>query len=203
VAAKKTLIIDNYDSFTYNLYQYIGELGGNPVVKRNDAVTVAGIRELAPTHIIISPGPGDPADPAYFGVNREVILELSKSIPTLGVCLGHQGICFVLGGRVVRAEEIMHGKTSEITHDGTGLFAGIASPMTVMRYHSLITEKASIPAELRITALEKKSDIVMAVAHKTRPLYGVQFHPESIGTPAGKKLLSNFLNLKIQAPNIK
>ncbi len=203
MAAKKTLIIDNYDSFTYNLYQYIGELGGNPVVKRNDAVTVAGIRELAPTHIIISPGPGDPADPAYFGVNREVILELSKSIPTLGVCLGHQGICFVLGGRVVRAEEIMHGKTSEITHDGTGLFAGIASPMTVMRYHSLITEKASIPAELRITALEKKSDIVMAVAHKTRPLYGVQFHPESIGTPAGKKLLSNFLNLKIQAPNIK
>lgn len=195
--AKKTLIIDNYDSFTFNLYQYIGELGGNPVVLRNDAVTVDGIKRLAPTHIIISPGPGDPADPVYFGVNREVILHLSAVIPTLGVCLGHQGICSVLGGRVIRAREVMHGKTSEITHDGTGLFAGIQSPMTVMRYHSLIAEKASIPAELRVTAMEESDDIVMAVQHRTRPLFGVQFHPESIGTPEGKKILRNFLNVRM------
>lgn len=192
----KTLIIDNYDSFTFNLFQYVGELGGNPLVKRNDEIDLSEIEKLNPTHIIISPGPGRPDDPEYFGVNRDVILNLAPRVPTLGVCLGHQGICHVLGGKVIRAPEIMHGKTSAIQHDGRGIFRGVKNPLTGMRYHSLIAEKKSVPRELKITATEKESGIVMAVEHRKIPLFGIQFHPESIGTPEGKKILKNFLAVK-------
>lgn len=204
VPTKKTLIIDNYDSFTFNLFQYLGELKANPIVFRNDELTLEKIRELQPTHIVISPGPGRPDDPEYFGINAAVIRELVDT-PILGVCLGHQGICHAFGGRVVRASQVMHGKTSEIVHDKGfsnppkspftkgGLFRGIASPLIGMRYHSLIVERASIPREFNITATEKKSRIVMAVEHRSRPLFGIQFHPESVGTPAGKKILKNFL----------
>ncbi|MFH0776338.1 MAG: aminodeoxychorismate/anthranilate synthase component II [Patescibacteria group bacterium] len=192
MASKKTLIIDNYDSFTFNLFQYLGELGGNPVVFRNDELTLEKIRELQPSHIVISPGPGRPDDPEYFGINAAVIREL-KQIPILGVCLGHQGICYVLGSRVIRAPEVMHGKTSEIVHNQKNIFRGIENPLVGMRYHSLIAERASIPVELQITAYEKNSKIVMAVEHIKRPLFGIQFHPESVGTPSGKKILANFL----------
>ncbi len=192
----KTLIIDNYDSFTFNLFQYIGELGGNPIVKRNNEISLAEIVQLAPTHIIISPGPGRPDDPDYFGVNLEVIHQLSPKIPTLGVCLGHQGICSAFGGHIIPARQIMHGKTSEVKHDQKGLFKKIKSPLTAMRYHSLIAEKKSIPKCLKITATELKTSIVMAVQHESQPLFGIQFHPESIGTPAGKQILKNFLAVK-------
>lgn len=192
VATKKTLIIDNYDSFTFNLFQFIGELKGCPVVFRNDELSLEKIRALRPSHIVISPGPGRPDDPEYFGVNSAVIREMTDT-PILGVCLGHQGICHVLGGKVVRAAQVMHGKTSAISHNQKGLFRDIASPLTGMRYHSLIVERASLPPELTITACEEKSKIVMAVEHVARPLFGIQFHPESVGTPAGKKIIANFL----------
>lgn len=192
MVAKKTLIIDNYDSFTFNLFQYLGELGGNPVVFRNDELTLDKIREINPSHIVISPGPGRPDDPEYFGINSAVVRELKKT-PILGVCLGHQGICFVLGGKVIRAPQVMHGKTSEIIHNSKGLFKNIPSPLTAMRYHSLIAERGSLPAELEITAFEKNSQMIMAVQHETLPLFGIQFHPESIGTPTGKQILKNFL----------
>ncbi len=192
----KTLIIDNYDSFTFNLFQYIGELGGNPIVQRNDQVSLAEIAKISPTHIIISPGPGRPDDSDYFGINLEVIHQLSPKIPTLGVCLGHQGICYAFGGSVVRAPQIMHGKTSEVRHDKKGLFKGIKSPLTAMRYHSLIVDKKNMPKCLRITATEVQSGIVMAVQHEKYPLFGIQFHPESIGTPTGKQILQNFLVVK-------
>lgn len=190
--AKKTLIIDNYDSFTFNLFQFLGELKANPIVFRNDELTLEKIRELAPTHIVISPGPGRPDDPEYFGVNTAVIREMTTT-PILGVCLGHQGICHAFGAKVIRAPRVMHGKTSEIVHDKKNLFRGIKSPLVGMRYHSLIVERKSIPRELKITASEKNSKIVMAVEHISRPLFGIQFHPESIGTPSGKRILGNFL----------
>jgi anthranilate synthase/aminodeoxychorismate synthase-like glutamine amidotransferase len=192
VAPKKTLIIDNYDSFTFNLFQYLGELRGNPVVFRNDELTVEKIREFAPTHIVISPGPGRPDDPEYFGVNSAVIREFVTT-PVLGVCLGHQGICYSFGAKIIRAPKILHGKTSQIVHDGKNLFRGVELPLVGMRYHSLIADRKTIPSELKITASEKNSKIVMAVEHISRPLFGIQFHPESIGTPAGKKILANFL----------
>jgi len=192
VVLKKTLIIDNYDSFTFNLFQFLGELGANPIVFRNDELTLAKIRQIRPSHIVISPGPGRPDDPEYFGINLKIIREFATT-PILGVCLGHQGICYSFGGKIVRASAVMHGKTSEIIHDKKGLFRGIQSPLVGMRYHSLIVERASIPPELKITAFEKKSKIVMAVEHISRPLFGIQFHPESIGTPTGKKILANFL----------
>lgn len=192
MATKKTLIIDNYDSFTFNLFQFLGELGGQPVVFRNDELSLEKIRALHPSHIVISPGPGRPDDPEYFGVNSAVIREMTTT-PILGVCLGHQGICHVLGGKVVRAPQVMHGKTSEIIHDQKSLFRGIENPLIGMRYHSLIVERESLPLELKITAFEKQSKIVMAVEHVTRPLFGIQFHPESVGTPSGKKILANFL----------
>jgi len=195
VVSKKTLIIDNYDSFTFNLFQMLGELGANPIVRRNDELSLSEIKKLKPSHIVISPGPGVPSDAKYFGINSEVIKKLTN-IPILGICLGHQGICHVLGGKVVRAPEIRHGKTSQISHDKKGLFQGISSPLEGMRYHSLIAERKSIPSELKISAEEKKSKIVMAVQHKERPLFGIQFHPESVGTPTGKKILGNFLKSK-------
>jgi anthranilate synthase/aminodeoxychorismate synthase-like glutamine amidotransferase len=187
------LVIDNYDSFTYNLVQYLGELGADVVVRRNDAVSVEEIGELAPSAIVLSPGPCTPKE---AGVTVEAIRRWGSSIPILGVCLGHQAIGEAYGGEVVRAERVMHGKTSQVCHDGTGIFAGLPSPMEVMRYHSLIVERESIPESLEITAVSQDDPSeVHAVKHREHPVYGVQFHPESVMTPQGKALLSNFLEL--------
>lgn len=191
----KTVVIDNYDSFVFNLVQYIGEFDGNPVVFRNDEISLEKIAEINPTHILISPGPGHPADPAYFGICSEVIKKFGQKTPILGVCLGHQGITTTFGGDVIKAPEIMHGKTSEISHTGEGVFSGLSSPLVGMRYHSLISDPESFPENLEITA--KTSDgIIMGLKHKTFPIYGVQFHPESIGSPDGKKMIQNFLEMK-------
>ena len=188
----RVLIIDNYDSFTFNLYQYLGELDERPLVFRNDKITVAEIALLRPDRIILSPGPGNPQDPAYFGVCREVILELGPKVPLLGVCLGHQGICAAFGGRVVQAPQVMHGKTSPIFHDSSDLFAGLPQPFEAMRYHSLVAEPSSLPHCLAVTA-RTSDEIIMAVKHKVHPIFGVQFHPESIGTPQGRRLVENFI----------
>ncbi|HXD50049.1 MAG TPA: aminodeoxychorismate/anthranilate synthase component II [Gemmatimonadaceae bacterium] len=187
------LVIDNYDSFTYNLVQYLGELGAEATVRRNDAITVDEIGRLAPSAIVVSPGPCTPSE---AGVTVDAIRRWGPSIPTLGVCLGHQAIGQAYGGAVVRADRVMHGKTSEICHDGTGIFAGLPSPMTVMRYHSLIVDRGSMPESLEIVAVAKDDPTeVHAVRHREHPVYGVQFHPESIMTPQGKALLQNFLEL--------
>jgi len=191
----QTLIIDNYDSFTYNLFQYVGELGGNPVVYRNDRITVEQIHELAPDRIIVSPGPGNPTDPAYFGVCKAAIIELGPTIPLLGVCLGLQGIVAVFGGEIVQAPCIMHGKTSMIKHTGQGVFFTIPSPFEAMRYHSLIGKKETLPPCLSITATTVEDGLIMGVQHTEFPIYGIQFHPESIGTLEGKAILKNFLFL--------
>ena len=187
------LMIDNYDSFTYNLVQYLGELGAEVVVRRNDAIGVDEIGELAPSAIVLSPGPCTPKE---AGVSVEAIRHWGSSIPILGVCLGHQAIGEAYGGDVVRAERVMHGKTSQITHDGTGIFAGLPSPMQVMRYHSLIVERRTMPEALEIVAVASDDPTeVHAVKHREHPVYGVQFHPESVMTPQGKALLENFLEL--------
>ena len=187
------LLIDNYDSFTYNLVQHLGELGAEVVVRRNDAVTVEEIGALGPSAIVLSPGP---CAPAQAGVTVDAIRRWGPHIPTLGVCLGHQAIGEAYGGRVVRAARAMHGKTSTITHDGTGLFAGLASPLPVMRYHSLVVDDGSMPAELRVVASATDDPAeVHAVQHRVHPVYGVQFHPESVLTPDGKAMLKNFLSL--------
>ena len=187
------LIIDNYDSFTYNLVQYLGELGAEIVVRRNDAIGVAEIGDLAPSAIVLSPGPCTQKE---AGVSVEAIRRWGASIPILGVCLGHQAIGEAYGGEVVRAERVMHGKTSQIRHDGSGIFAGLPSPMQVMRYHSLIVERESMPRSLEIVAVATDDPTeVHAVKHREHPVYGVQFHPESVMTPEGKALLRNFLEL--------
>ena len=187
------LIIDNYDSFTYNLVQYLGELGAEIVVRRNDAIGVAEIGELAPSAIVLSPGPCTPKE---AGVSVEAIRRWGAAIPILGVCLGHQAIGEAYGGEVVRAERVMHGKTSQIRHDGSGIFAGLPSPMQVMRYHSLIVERDTMPQSLEIVAVATDDPTeVHAVKHREHPVYGVQFHPESVMTPEGKALLRNFLEL--------
>jgi anthranilate synthase component II len=187
------LVIDNYDSFTYNLVQYLGELGAEVVVRRNDAISVDEIDDLAPAAIVLSPGPCTPKE---AGVTVDTIRRWGSSIPILGVCLGHQAIGEAYGGEVVRAERVMHGKTSQVCHDGTGIFAGLPSPMEVMRYHSLIVERTSIPQSLEITAVSQNDPSeVHAVKHREHPVYGVQFHPESVMTPQGKALLGNFLEL--------
>jgi len=189
------LIIDNYDSFTYNLYQQVGRISGKaPIVCRNDAVTLDAVREMAPDHIIISPGPGHPDNERDFGVCREVITQLSQQTPTLGVCLGHQGIIAHLGGAVISAPTIVHGKIDEVKHDGANLFRGLETPLKVMRYHSLMGERSSLPESLSISA-ETEDGIIMAVAHQEWPLFGLQFHPESIGTPLGDHLIRNFVAL--------
>jgi len=187
------LVIDNYDSFTYNLVQYLGELGAEVVVHRNDAITIEEISAMAPTAMVLSPGP---CAPAQAGITVEAIRALSDHIPTLGVCLGHQAIGEAYGGRVVRAARAVHGKTSRIAHDGSGLFAGLPSPLEVGRYHSLVVERASLPAELQVaaTSVDDPSEI-HALRHETHPVWGVQFHPESVLTQNGKQLLRNFLNL--------
>ena len=191
------LIIDNYDSFVYNLYQYFGDLGQEAMVKRNDKITMDEIRKIAPGRIVLSPGPGHPDNPADFGVCAEILAEAKagrmNNTPILGVCLGHQGIISHFGGKVGKAKKPMHGKTSEIMHDGKGIFNGIGNPLRVMRYHSLIGTE--IPDCLEITARSADDNAVMAIQHKTLKIYGVQFHPESIMTNEGKKILENFLRV--------
>jgi anthranilate synthase component 2 len=187
------LVIDNYDSFTYNLVQYLGELGADIVVRRNDAVSVDEIGELRPTAIVVSPGP---CAPSQAGVTVPLIQRWGSSIPLLGVCLGHQAIGEAYGGRVVRASRVMHGKSSTVQHDGTGLFEGLPSPLPVMRYHSLIVERESLPAELEVVAVSTEDPTeIHALRHRSHPVWGVQFHPESILTTGGKTLLRNFLSL--------
>jgi anthranilate synthase/aminodeoxychorismate synthase-like glutamine amidotransferase len=184
-------ILDNYDSFTYNLVQYFGELGCESVVRRNDQISVDEIAELKPAHICISPGPGRPAE---AGVSNEVVRRFAPSVPLLGVCLGHQCIAEAFGGQVVRAKRLMHGKTSEIHHDGLGVFAGLPNPFLATRYHSLIVAPEEFPPELEISAKTGEGEI-MGLHHRDFPLHGVQFHPESILTVEGKSLLANFLAL--------
>ena len=189
------LMIDNYDSFTYNLVQYLGELGEDVRVARNDELSVEQIRKLNPAHIVISPGPGTP-DQA--GVSLELIAKLGGQFPILGVCLGHQSIGQVFGGRVIRAQRIMHGKTSPIHHGGNGVFAGLPNPFQATRYHSLIVEKSTLPRELEISAWTQDEhgnvDEIMGLRHRSLAIEGVQFHPESILTQHGRDLLRNFLH---------
>jgi anthranilate synthase component II len=187
------LVIDNYDSFTYNLVQYLGELGADPIVHRNDAIGVEEIGRLAPSAIVLSPGP---CTPRQAGITLDVIRRWGSTIPMLGVCLGHQAIGEAYGGEVIRADRVMHGKTSMIEHSGTGVFSGLPSPLEVMRYHSLIVERDSLPDcfEIVAVALDDRSE-VHAVKHREHPVYGVQFHPESVMTQHGKDLLKNFLEL--------
>ncbi|MCY6355685.1 anthranilate synthase component II [Clostridium sp. ZS2-4] len=189
------VIIDNYDSFTYNLYQYVGEINPEVKVFRNDEVTIEKLKQMDIDHIIISPGPGFPKD---SGISKEVIKTFGKDIPTLGVCLGHQCIGEVFGGWIVHAKEMVHGKTSMITHNEMDLFKGLENPLRVTRYHSLVVERHSIDDELIITA-ESSDGEIMGLKHKNYPIFGVQFHPESIATQNGKELLKNFLNYKKEA----
>jgi len=185
------LLIDNYDSFTYNLAQIFGELGADVVVKRNDEVALRDIQTLRPARICISPGPGRPRD---AGISRDVIREFGAQIPLLGVCLGHQCIGEVFGGEIVRAPKLMHGKTSAISHKGTGVFENLAKPFEATRYHSLVVQRETLPQSLAITA-ESDDGQIMGLQHREFPIHGVQFHPESILTGEGRKLLANFLRL--------
>ncbi|HEU4989125.1 MAG TPA: aminodeoxychorismate/anthranilate synthase component II [Gemmatimonadaceae bacterium] len=187
------LVIDNYDSFTYNLVQYLGELGADLVVRRNDALTVDDVGRLHPSAIILSPGP---CAPAQAGITVETVRRWGPTVPILGVCLGHQAIGEAYGGKVVRASHVMHGKTSAVVHQGTGVFAGLPSPFEVMRYHSLVVEAASLPATLEVVARSADDPTeIQAVRHREHPVFGVQFHPESIKTEHGKEILANFLEL--------
>jgi len=183
------LVIDNYDSFTYNLVQYLGELGQEVRVVRNDEIAVGEIAGLGPSHIVISPGPCTPNE---AGISLDVIKTYAGKIPILGVCLGHQSIGQAFGGKIVRAARVMHGKTSQIHHDGKGVFSGLPNPFEATRYHSLLIERASVPESLEVTA-RTAEDEIMAVRHRTLPVEGVQFHPESFLTTAGKDLLRNFI----------
>ncbi|HEX2572606.1 MAG TPA: aminodeoxychorismate/anthranilate synthase component II [Polyangia bacterium] len=183
------LLIDNYDSFTYNLAQYLTELGAEVRVVRNDALTIDEIMGLRPTHLVISPGPGTPDE---AGISLAAIRQLAGKLPILGVCLGHQAIGQAFGGRVVRAPRVMHGKTSEVLHEGRGVFRDLPSPLVATRYHSLVVEPETLPACLLVTARTDRGEI-MGLEHRELPVFGVQFHPESIMTPDGKRLLGNFL----------
>ncbi len=185
------LVIDNYDSFTYNLVQYLGELGSKPEVRRNDQVTVEEINQMAPERIVISPGPKTPNE---AGICLEVIKVFSGRVPILGVCLGHQSIGQAFGGKVIRAPELMHGKTSQISHDGKTIFTGLPNPFPATRYHSLIVERSSLPDCLEISATTADG-LIMGLRHKQMKVEGVQFHPESVLTEAGKELLGNFLKI--------
>jgi anthranilate synthase/aminodeoxychorismate synthase-like glutamine amidotransferase len=184
------LVIDNYDSFTYNLVQLIAGLGAEPVVRMNDEITVQEVREMAPSHIVISPGPCSPAE---AGISVAVIERLGSRIPILGVCLGHQAIAAAHGARIVRAQRPVHGKVAPVRHDGTGVFAGLPTPLHVTRYHSLIVEPASLPDSLVACAWSEGDDEIQGLRHATHPLWGVQFHPESIASEGGQQLISNFL----------
>jgi len=186
------LIIDNYDSFTYNLVQYLGSLKAETKVFRNDALTVDRIRKMKPQKIVISPGPGRPED---AGISVDIIKELGPDIPILGVCLGHQAIGYVFGGKIIGAKRLMHGKTSMIKHNGQGIFANLPNPFEATRYHSLAIDSQHVPGDLDITAKSSDDGEIMGVQHKTYPIYGVQFHPESILTKQGINILKNFLQL--------
>ncbi len=190
----KVLVIDNYDSFVYNLVQYLGELGGEPIVYRNDQITLQQAMALNPERIVISPGPGTPEEPHYFGVCSAILQKMSCKIPTLGVCLGNQGIIYAFGGKIVQARRLMHGKTSRIRHNGMGVFEGVKNPFTATRYHSLVGDRSSIPSCLEITAESMDDSEVMGVRHTTYPITGLQFHPESILCEDGKKIIKNFLD---------
>ena len=190
------LVIDNYDSFTYNLVQYLGELGVEMKISRNDEIEIGQIRRLNPERILISPGPCSPRE---SGLSNDIIKTFGPTTPTLGVCLGHQCVGHVFGGEVVRAERLMHGKTSQIYHDGDPLFAGMPNPFTATRYHSLIIKRDTMPDTLQIIAETRPEAEVMAIRHKQYPIWGVQFHPESILTQEGKRILQNFLTLSASA----
>jgi anthranilate synthase/aminodeoxychorismate synthase-like glutamine amidotransferase len=188
-------VLDNYDSFTYNLVQYLGELGARVEVRRNDQLTVEDVEALRPERILISPGPCTPSD---AGISVDLIRRFAGKVPVLGVCLGHQALGEAFGGKVVRAKQLMHGKTSKVEHDGKTVFRGLSSPMTATRYHSLIVSENSLPAELEVSAHTVESDgtrVIMGLRHRKFPLEGVQFHPESVLTNEGKKLVENFLGL--------
>ncbi len=189
----KVLMIDNYDSFVYNLVQYIGELGVEVSVFRNDQITLKQVQEINPDRVVISPGPGNPEDEKYFGVCRAILQTVSPNVPTLGVCLGHQGIVSAYGGRVIYAKRLMHGKTSRIKHDGIGIFRGVENPFTATRYHSLAGDQNTLPACLEISAVSVDDGEVMGVRHRKYPIDGVQFHPESILCEDGKLIIRNFL----------
>jgi len=190
----KVLVIDNYDSFVYNLAQYLGELGAKPMVYRNDQIRIKKALRLKPDRIVISPGPGTPEEPRYFGVCSQILKQISPKIPTLGVCLGHQGIVWTFGGRISRAKRIMHGKTSRIKHDGEGIFRGVRNPIQATRYHSLVVDGATLPSCFKVTAIALDDSEIMGVRHRLYPIEGVQFHPESIITECGKDILKNFLD---------
>ena len=185
----RMLLIDNYDSFTYNLVQAFAAMGAEVLVYRNDAITIDESRKLKPTHLVISPGPGRPDD---AGVSLDMIGAHAGKVPILGVCLGHQSIVQQLGGRIVRADRLMHGKTSMVTHDGKTIYAGLSNPFEVGRYHSLCAEEATLPDDLEITAQTDRGEI-MGVRHRSLPIEGVQFHPESVLTPEGDRLMANFM----------
>jgi anthranilate synthase component 2 len=189
----RVLVVDNYDSFTYNLVQELAELGADVTAVRNDAWTLDQVREFAPEGVVISPGPGTPERPSDIGISNDLIRELGATTPILGVCLGHQCIGYVFGGRIARAPELVHGKTSLIYHRGEGILDGLAIPFEATRYHSLVVERSSLPHELKVTA-ETADELVMAVRHRTLPIEGVQFHPESVLTAEGMRILRNFLN---------
>ncbi len=189
-------VLDNYDSFTYNLVQYVGELGAEPVVRRNDRVTVQEVLDSEPAGVIISPGPGVPRD---AGISVELVTALAqRGVPLLGVCLGHQAIGEAFGGRIVPAERIMHGKTSEVSHHHAGVLRDLPTPFTAMRYHSLVVDRSSMPPDLQITAWtleDDRGEEIMGLQHQALPIYGVQFHPESVGTPVGYQIVQNFLDM--------
>ncbi len=188
-------VLDNYDSFTYNLVQYLGELGATPVVARNDEVSVEDVRRMAPEALVISPGPGVPCD---AGISVPLVRALTGACPILGVCLGHQALAEAFGGRIVGAARLMHGKTSPVAHRGRGIFSGLPSPLIAMRYHSLVVDPTCVPDELEVTAWtgdRPEGEEIMGLHHRELPLFGVQFHPESIGTREGKGVLANFLAL--------
>ncbi len=189
----RVLVIDNYDSFVYNLVQYIGELGGETIVYRNDQINLKQALNLKPDRIVISPGPGTPEERRYFGTCSSILRQLSPKIPTLGVCLGHQGIIHTFGGRILPAKNLMHGKTSLIKHDEKGVFEGVSNPFTATRYHSLVGDRRFFPSCLRITAESLDDGEIMGVRHISYPIEGVQFHPESILCKDGKLVIKNFL----------
>lgn len=188
-----TLIIDNFDSFVYNLAQYVGQLGAKPIVRRNDEITIREVQELNPDRIILSPGPGRPDARKYFGISLDIIRKVGPRVPTLGVCLGHQGIAYAFGGSIVPATRLMHGKTSLIKHEGGGLFRGVENPLKATRYHSLVCERRSLPDCLVETATSIDDGEIMGLRHRDYPIFGVQFHPESILTSEGLKIMRNFL----------
>ena len=192
----KVLVIDNYDSFVYNLVQYIGEQGAETIVYRNDQTNLQELAKLKPDRIVISPGPGTPEDEKYFGVCTAILQTMSQTIPTLGVCLGHQGIINAFGGKIIHAKKLMHGKTCTIKHDQKGLFSGVRNPFSATRYHSLAGERDSIPSCLEITAEAIDDGEIMGIRHIKYPIYGVQFHPESILCEDGKIIIRNFLENK-------